>query len=268
MLSKTDLFFFIFGILRQLVVLGRVGAVVAKHAGVLALVHDVDVFRIQPDANGGADSGCGPYEYRYRFSTPWKYQLSTAFVIGTRGIVSFEYNMEDYSTMRYRESNYYEFDYTDYSVSKNLIKKNMQAVHTFKVGGEWRLTNRVSLRAGYAYRNSPYQEQVYDVDVRWAGMEEAIYSSSTKPNYTLLEDTEYLTCGVGYRGKGCYVDFSCMNKVQHEQVGMFPSADALYYNDEGGLSYTDDLATGAVIGTHTSMKTNTLNFDLTFGFKF
>ena len=84
----------------------------------------------------------------------------------------------------------------------------------------------------------------------------------------MLEDTEYLSCGVGYRGKGWYVDFSCMNKIQHEQVGMFPSADALYYNDEGSLSYTDDLATGAVIGTHTPMKTNTLNFDLTFGFKF
>lgn len=221
------------------------------------------------DADGGSTTNSGgPYEYKYRFYTPWKYQFSTAFIVGTRGIISLEYNMDDYRSMRYKQSNYYDFDYTDFNFSKNNIKDFMQEVHTIKAGGEWRITPKISLRAGYAYQTSPYKDEIFNIEKRWEGVEEAIYSSSTKPNFALQDDTEYYTCGIGYRGKGWYADFSFMNKIQHEKVGMFPSSDALYYNENGVLSYTDDPSYGAVTGTLTSLKTKTLNFDITLGFKF
>lgn len=255
---------------------------VAVHTPTWMTVKDVYSGYMETDAlTKGSPSG--EYEFRYRYSSPWEYQLSTAYVIGTRGLVSIEYDMKDFSSMKYREdrdsrSNPY-FDYVN-----DLIGDYMQMQHTLKVGGELRVTPRLSLRAGYQHRSAPFKAEVYDelqgrswyVDggTEWSNENEVMFASSTKPNYSLLRDQNFVTGGIGWRGNGWFVDLACVSRMQHEKVAAFPTSDALLYNLDkqgnivslGGM--TGDEAVGAVTANHIPMRAKTLSWDLTLGFKF
>jgi hypothetical protein len=201
------------------------------------------------------------YEYQYHFSTPWKYQFSTAYVIGTRGLVSFEYDMDDYRSMRYSASNdsYGE----DFSLQKQLIKDYMQEMHTFRVGGEFRATKRFSVRAGYAHSTSPYKDEIFDQVYAYYDDPDYIYSSSTKPNYTLQGEADYVCGGFGWRGKTCYLNFSCVHKYQRDRVAAFPMPESVVLSDSEG-----DINVPGVENRPVSLKTKTLNFDLSLGFRF
>ncbi len=195
------------------------------------------------------------YEYTYRFSTPWKYQFSTAYVFGTRGLLCFEYDMDDYRSMRYKadDDSYGE----DFSTQTSLIKDYMQEMHTFRVGGEYRVTPKFSVRAGYAHSTSPYKDeifkQVYEYDVD----PDLIYSSSTKPNYLVQGESDYVCGGIGWRGKITYLNFSCVHKYQRDRIAAFPMA---FGNEDSNATYVENRPV--------SLKTKTLNFDLSFGFRF
>ena len=223
----------------------------------------------------------GEMEARYRFSSPWEYQLSTAYVVGTRGIISVEYDMKDYTSMKYKEDrDESPNDYFDYI--NDLIDDYMQPQHILKVGGELRVTPQVSLRAGYQFRSSPYKEEMlddrisrsyYDSRNQWGNDDnEYMLSSQTKPNYSMLDDTHYATAGIGYRGKGWYVDLACVNRIMHEKVAAFPTTDAIAFGVDGAGNtvafMSSDPADFAVRANHINMKTHTLSWDLTLGFKF
>lgn len=207
-------------------------------------------------------AGSAPYEYHYRFSTPWKYQFSTAYVFGTRGLLSFEYDMDDYRSMRYSESNDNNYP-EDFSIQKQIIKDYMQEMHTFKVGAEFRATPTFSIRAGYAHQTSPYKNDVFDCIYQYPEDPEYIYSSSTKPNYSLQGKTDYISGGFGWRIKNVFVDFACVHKTQHGKAGAFPNIEEAEFED-GKYRYT----VPAVTASHSPLKTKTLSFDLTLGVKF
>jgi hypothetical protein len=217
----------------------------------------------ESDYNPGTAVSAGDpaYEYDYRFSTPWKYQFSTAYVFGTRGVLSFEYDMDDYRSMRYYEaSNSYG---EDFSIQKQLIKDYMTEMHTFRIGGEFRATPKFSVRAGYAHRTSPYKDAVFNQEYKYDDDPSYIYGSSTKPNYSLQGRTDYLCAGFGWRGSVSYLNFSCVHKAQHERVAAFPVIyDATYTDDIG------DIYVPGATNRHMPLTTRTLNFDLTLGFRF
>ncbi len=209
-------------------------------------------------------AGDPAYEYNYRFSTPWKYQFSTAYVFGNRGLLSFEYDVDDYRSMRYYESDdsYGE----DFSTQTQLIKDYMQEMQTFRLGGEFRATKRFSLRAGFAHSTSPYKDRVTNQDYIYANDPELMYSSSTKPNYLLQGEADYVCGGFGWRGSVCYLNFSCVHKTQRDKVAAFAEVPAI---DDSDLSYS--MSSAAKEGAYNrpvSLKTKTLNFDLSLGFRF
>jgi hypothetical protein len=206
-------------------------------------------------------AGDPAYEYSYRFSSPWKYQFSTAYVFGNRGLLSFEYDMDDYRSMRYSsdDDSYGE----DFSVQKALIKDYMKEMHTFRVGGEYRLTPQFSLRAGYAHSTSPYKDKIYRQVYEYADDPDLIYSSSTKPNYLVQGESDYVCGGFGWRGKVAYLNFSCVHKYQRDRIAAFPMAETAY------MEYGDEILTvPGVENRPVSLKTKTLNFDLSLGFRF
>ena len=157
------------------------------------------------------------YSGSYTISTPWRFMGSLAGVIGTRGIVSFDYEYVANQTMRIgddRGNNYP--DVTD------NVKYYFNPSHIFRLGAEYRVNPSFSLRAGYSCKTTQVKDGVdkYDYNIATVG---------TNPAYQYDNNVQYLTCGVGYRHKGFYTDLSYVHKMRNSVYNAFSPI-----NDEFG----------------------------------
>lgn len=141
----------------------------------------------------------------YKMNTPFEFMSSVAFILGKKGILSLEYNLQDYSSLKLKDPGGYEFTDNQY------IKEDTRAVNTFKIGAEYRVTPQFSLRAGYAYQSSPVKSHVLNGD-------QEILTVGTLPNFTLPKSTDYITAGLGYRFGQMYTDLAVVFKT-HKEVG-------------------------------------------------
>ena len=222
-------------------------------------------------------SGGAVKEFRYRYYSPWEYQLSTAWVLGNKGLLSLEYDLKDFTSQKYKVDED-DDDGTDPYADINSCFDDFCALqHTFKAGAELRVTDHFSLRCGYAYKTSPYQKDLLDHPGKSRGWSNGyfgddntlLYDSSNKPNYTILDDQQYITAGMGWHGDSWFVDLSFMHHTQNELLAAYPTTDALYNIDENGIvTMTNDPNYGAVSADHVKLTTRKLNWDLTVGFRF
>lgn len=231
---------------------------------------------ITDDTRNTGFSGGETYEYKYRYNSPWEYQISSAWIIGTRGLFSIEYDMKDFTSQKYKIDDY-DWDEHVFDDVNALFKEYMTLQHTFKAGLELRLTKSFSARLGYAHRTSPFKDEVMDEGVSrgwesrgrsWGDDNTLLFDSSTKPNYSVMGAQQFYSGGFGWHGKSWFIDLSVMNRVQNEVIAAFPTTDAFMGWDTDAPLMSDDPDWGAVKGTHVDMKTRTLNWDLTFGLRF
>jgi len=97
--------------------------------------------------NATAYSPIGNYDYR--LTTPFRAMGSVAFIIGSAGLFSADYEYVNYSRSRFNS----QFDsYTDVN---NAIKSTYQSWGNLRLGTEWRLSN-FRFRGGFAYFSNPY----------------------------------------------------------------------------------------------------------------
>lgn len=89
----------------------------------------------------------------YKLKTPGKLTGSLAVIFGQKGLISFDYSYKDFSTTEFRPKN--DPDFID---QNSNISEELQAVSTFRLGGEYRINNW-SLRGGYRYEQSPYANE-------------------------------------------------------------------------------------------------------------
>jgi long-subunit fatty acid transport protein len=88
----------------------------------------------------------------YRIKTPEKYTGSLALVFGQDGLISFDYSYQDMSKAELRPTSDPSF-----ADENEFIGNTLGAVNAFRLGGEYRI-EQVSLRAGYRYEQSPYED--------------------------------------------------------------------------------------------------------------
>lgn len=162
-----------------------------------------------PDTNirpGGAETNNGYYGYNdYKFSTPWRLIASAAGVIGSKFIISADYEWTSYQGMNF--SAYKEwgvFNNAFYYENKD-IDDYYQSTNTFRIGAEYRVLPQVSLRAGYANVSSPIKQEVRD-------NEYTIYTAGTNPSYSMDNSINYVTCGLGFKYKKFYCDLAYVYK--------------------------------------------------------
>lgn len=160
--------------------------------------------------------------WRYDFSTPWEYQFSTALILGTRGLLSLEYDLTDFSSMRYSESDGFNLGAGTFHDPNNAIDDYLKLQHTIKLGGEYRINKQWSARAGYAYTSSPYTEAALrgyilpESEVNWnnykdgddTNIQNLVYYSTTKPNFQTLDNQHYFSLGAGWRYQQWQIDAS------------------------------------------------------------
>lgn len=166
----------------------------------------------------------------YDFRSPWRVMASIAGVIGSKFIISADYEWTGYKTMKFSEDNgltyddwYYDDDYypyytralgfnnaDPYAYTNSDIKSYYQSTNTFRVGAEYRVTPNFSVRAGYSFVSSPVKQEIKD-------NREVVYTSGTMPNYRLDNTTDYITCGLGYRYQKFYADLAYVYKHQSSE---------------------------------------------------
>jgi hypothetical protein len=87
--------------------------------------------------------------FEYEINTPLKMIGSLGLVLGTTGLISFDYEYIDYTKARLRSDDFM------FSHENDMIRNTLTAQHNIRAGGEIRLDPLV-LRAGYAYHSSPF----------------------------------------------------------------------------------------------------------------
>lgn len=89
--------------------------------------------------------------FDYQIKTPGKLTGSVAAVFGQNGLLSFDYGYQDFSNAELRPTS------DSFFASENtFISQQLGAVSSLRLGGEYRI-KRISLRAGYRYEQSPYE---------------------------------------------------------------------------------------------------------------
>ncbi len=169
-----------------------------------------------------------PGSQDYNFASPWKLIFSAAGVIGKSFIISADYQIDLYKTMKFSEANNYgygyDYDYGDdwdwgiypspaaptrssdvYNLTNQDVKDIYRTTNTLRLGAEYRFTPNFSLRAGYSFVSSPVQAKVKEGT-------ETIYTAGTIPNYRFDNTTNYITCGLGYHTGGFYIDVAYVYK--------------------------------------------------------
>jgi len=114
------------------------------------ITYDDELF-FNDEADGLAGSPSNNI-FDYRLITPSKLTGSFAYLFGREGLISFDYSYKNYKNITLRPNN----EFTDENQDFN---DGLQATSHFKVGGEWRIDN-VSLRGGYSFEESPYQDAI------------------------------------------------------------------------------------------------------------
>ncbi len=140
----------------------------------------------------------------YEIISPWKYNFSAAGVFGHRALVSVDYQLVDYNTMKIRE------DRRDwnYRVENNNIKDKFQASHSLRAGVEVNVVDGLFLRCGYAFVTSPF------ADKDNVTMQLPSNTTYTSPEFFVDRWTNYYSAGLGYHKGFWYVDLSYQLKQQ------------------------------------------------------
>ena len=89
---------------------------------------------------------------RYTIKTPGKITGSMALIFGKEGLISFDYGYQDMSQAELRPTSDPSF-----ASENQLIANELGGISSYRLGGEYRI-DRVSLRGGYRYQESPFAD--------------------------------------------------------------------------------------------------------------
>lgn len=154
---------------------------------------DVELRRVTVDSYNYLNNKDMAYDYELR--TPWKYNISLGYTVGTSLALGAEYEYQDYSSIRLH---YPEGDEMGY---ENLtVKEMLKGVSTLRLGAEYKVIPEFALRAGYNYSSAAFKDGAYkDLPLNSVMTDTDYANTKSKSNYTL---------GIGYRGSLVYADLA------------------------------------------------------------
>jgi len=122
---------------------------------------NVDFVEEQDDLgfNQNVDPGVIFENELYTLQTPGKFAASAAYIFGKKGLISFEYNSQDFSNTEYGDA------FSGADEINDLIETTFQRVNTYKLGAEIRNSNW-TLRGGLSRSTTPYKNDNIGGDTR------------------------------------------------------------------------------------------------------
>lgn len=143
------------------------------------------------DANDVVDPRITNVYTPYKLQTPSKLTGSFAYVFGKSGLISIDYAMKDYSKTKFKPEN--DSYFRDLNSTMNSILDKTSEV---RIGAEYKI-ERVSLRAGYRYEQSPYK------------------------NKTTIGDLNGYSGGLGYNFGSAKLDLAYSSAKRNSQQAFF-----------------------------------------------
>lgn len=181
------------------------------------------------------------YDYGSRLNTPWRFMLGASATIGSSAILSVDYERVAYNDMKLKEENstFYGGGYVENTYANEDVKNYFRAANILRVGAEYRITPKVSVRAGYNYQSSYVKDSAYNNQVE-------IFTSGTDPSYSFDKDIHNISLGIGYRISSWYIDLT----YQHtRRTGTFSAYTPSSYQNYAPTASLSDNYNNIVITT-------------------
>lgn len=191
--------------------------------------------------------------YSYEFQSPWRMIASAAYVFGQNGILSFDYEYTAGNSMMFDD----EYSIDMFYKTNSEISEMVSPTHTFKIGGEYRISPQFSARLGYAYQTSPVKSEYR------SGHE--IPTAGTMTSFTLDQASNYFSVGLGYRFSNVYIDLAYMHRYRRSELFPFSPLPSGIENNFDPEEMETPLAISPQISTLTDHNNSVV---LTMGVKF
>lgn len=194
-------------------------------------IQDVNLNYTDASFNGSAKTPEG--EYYYRLRSPYRLNAGAAFTFAGMALLSADYEMTDYSTMKFMSKDG-GWSNDTFSSLNDQIRNCMGVSHMVRVGAEFKPLPEIAVRAGYNFTTTP--EYVYEGN------------SKTKLN----DRINAFSVGLGYSSNGSFfADIAArMTMLADEYIS--PYAD-----------YLSDLASPMILN-----KRDIYNVTATIGWRF
>lgn len=197
---------------------------------------------------GGRYSSESPYgENRWSFRSPLKANFGIAYTFGKIGLISADYELSDYSNLRYNSSAYTDRDVLD--EINDEMKSSYGIAHKLRVGAEFKPIPAIAVRAGYNLSTSAEK-------AIWDGFE---YVALDKPTLS-----HKASIGLGFSSqKSFFADIACTRSFIPEEYFM-PYADYVFRDAKnGGIEVDPNYYAPEIL-----IKSSLWNVILTLGFRF
>ncbi len=166
--------------------------------------------------------------FSWKLRSPWRFMVGASAVIGTKFIISADYEYAAYPDMTVKRANYddygYLIDFTDNQYVNSDIKEYTQAQNTIRIGAEYRITPQFSVRAGYNTTLSNIKKDLRE------GYSEII-TAGTDPSFSLDNTTSNISVGLGYRFGAWYVDAAYIHTMRESSLRAYTDFDGIYAPD-------------------------------------
>ena len=149
----------------------------------------------------------------YRMVSPLRANFGLAYALGQVGVISADYEVCDYSQMRYKASEY-DRDYFE-GVNED-IRAGFKASHSLRIGAEFKPMPELAVRAGYNLTTSP---------------ERCLECSSDMPAIR----TQNASLGLGYSSKRSFFADMAVRKTFLQDEYFMPYADYMF-NSDGSIN--------------------------------
>lgn len=194
--------------------------------------------------------------YDFQYYTPWKFGISLGHTIDNYLALGASYEYSDYGSAKNRI--YDDFDKDEKSHNDHEMndhqKRTMKGVSLLKLGAELKPVPSLSVRLGYNYQSSAYEENGFrDTQLVSPGT----YYSSTA-DYINWKDTNRLTCGIGYKYQNVNVDLAYQ----------YSTTNGTLYPFQPNVKVADDIPVPAVECKPSSVSDKKHQVLLTVGYTF
>lgn len=154
----------------------------------------------------------------YRLSAPTRLMFGVSYALGSRAILSVDYERDWYNGLRMKQYPLWVPDRTSYS--KTEFKRKFCATNTLRIGAEFKPTERWALRAGFSYTSSMIRSK-------------SLTGTTPMPDRVL-----YCTAGTGFAlSRRVTLDLAYQYcRTDNDSYRLFYSAER---TDTGGLSLLD-----------------------------
>lgn len=179
------------------------------------------------DINTFSELGGRTASFEYRLYTPWKYNLSLGYTVGTSLALGAEYEYQDYSGTRFHYADYQE---EPMEWENSTAKQMLKGVHTLRLGAEYKFVPEFAFRAGYNLSTAAFKKSAF----------KALSDNTviTDTDYANVQSISDYTFGFGYRGKSFYADLAYRYHTYKEDFYAFYDADIYNYDYTNGLEKT------------------------------